>query len=276
MKGKGDKKTFILQRDETINKKYRRSSLGAGNLNKNYQLMVKHSTLKNNLVQSSKNIQGGSVQIKSAFLEDDDDKEQEVVLAANQQQEFNQNRRDHSDVESMIEDESEESLSDSENPVNTDPATKLGSQGENRSRGAKDSKKSSSRENDMLKLRHVKVNVLQPFFDDNFKDFYLKQMVLKNLDKILMAAMSLLISITINLITNFIYQDSSTDMWTSRILEIVCILGLALFVALYNSDVMVQSPLITKGYLGVIIAVSMISRLIEIYYLHMNDVGEIK
>lgn len=91
----------------------------------------------------------------------------------------------------------------------------------------------------MLKLRNVKVNVMQPFFDDNFKDFYLKQMVLKNLDKILMAAMSLLISITINLITNFIYQDSNTDMWTSRILEIVCILGLALFVALYNSDVMV-------------------------------------
>jgi len=91
----------------------------------------------------------------------------------------------------------------------------------------------------MLKLRHVKVNVMQPFFDDNFKDFYMKQMVLKNLDKILMAAISLLISITINLITNFIYQDSNADMWTRRILEIVCISGLALFVAIYNSDVMV-------------------------------------
>lgn len=122
----------------------------------------------------------------------------------------------------------------------------------------------------MLRMRNVKVDVMKPFYDENFKDFYLKQMVLKNIDKVLIAAVSLLISITINLITNFIYEDPGTNLWTSRILEIVCILGLALFVALYNSDIMAQSPLVTKAYLGVIIAVSMISRLIELYYLHLN------
>ena len=128
----------------------------------------------------------------------------------------------------------------------------------------------------MLRLRNVKVNVLRPFFDDNFKDYYLKQMVLKNLDKIFVAAISLLLSIAINLITNFIYEDVNNNLWTSRIIEMVCILGLGLFLALYTSDFMVESPLITKGYLGTIIALSMISRLIEIYYLHVNKMKETK
>ena len=188
-----------------------------------------------------------------------------------------QSKKDLTDVESIIEDETDESYSDSEVPGQNNGSPAPGSSGGNQAAGkSKDSKKSSTKENDMLKLRNVKVNVLRPFYDENFKDFYLKQMVLKNLDKIFVAAISLLVSIAINLITNFIYEDQESNLWASRILEIVCILGLALFMALYNSDIMVQSPLITKVYLGAIIVVSMVSRLVEIYYLHINDLEETK
>lgn len=278
MKGKGDKKTYILQRDETINKKYRRSTIGAGNLNKNYQLLVRQTVPQQGQLKTGQNSETPTIQIKSAFLDDEDEKDAaEPAQGSGEQVGFLESRREIADVESMIEDETEEYQSDSEDPADNKSLPAQGSSGQNQTAGkGKDQKKSSNKENDMLKLRNVKINVMRPFYDENFKDFYLKQMVLKNLDKIFVAAISLLLSITINLITNFIYEDQESNLWASRILEIVCILGLALFIALYNSDIMVQSPLITKVYLGVIIVVSMVSRLVEIYYLHINEMEDIK
>ncbi len=129
------------------------------------------------------------------------------------------------------------------------------------------------KENRMLKLKNTKVNLMNPFFDKNFQNFYLKQMMLKNINRVYFSTIALLLSILVSSLTNFIIEgDSSNSLWAARVIEIFCVLALCLFLALYNAEIVMESPFFSKIYLGFVIAFSILSRLIEIYFLHAENV----
>lgn len=84
--------------------------------------LVKPHTGKISHVQKN-----SGIPIKSAFLEDEDEKDnQEPALGSSEQNGFLQSRRDIPDVESMIEDVTEESESDSENTRDDKTASSQG------------------------------------------------------------------------------------------------------------------------------------------------------
>jgi hypothetical protein len=78
-------------------------------------------------------------------------------------------------------------------------------------------------------------------------------------------------------ITTFIIDgDSSERLWASRLMEVVCILALSLFLALYNADIVIEMPKFSKIYLGGVIAVSMFSRILEIYVVHIWGADDLR
>ena len=270
MKGKGNKNTFILQRKEDLEKVDRRSSVFVASnsfvpIQKLHQAFKPKNQLdsKNQSPEGSKFKVDSQNNIEGLVLDSRNSKEDESSDEISIQEE-NLNNDDFESIvdnESMQDNSEDADIQEDKNRIKNLPS--IVDKSVNQSK--------TQKENEMLRINKFKVNVMKPFFHDNFKEFYLKQMMLKNLNKVFLSTLALMLSILLSAMTSLILSTGQEiGQFYSRLMELFCILALVLFLALYNADIVLESPRFSKIYLGSVIILSMSSRIVEIYVIHIQ------
>ena len=128
-----------------------------------------------------------------------------------------------------------------------------------------------------MKVKQLQLDIMKPFKnkDKKFEKYFLKQMILKNQNRIHFSIILLIVETISRTVLNLLDNDVKEVDWVSSILDIIILVALCMFLTLTSASVPREHPLFAKYYLALIFLSRFSSRMIEIFLtqIHYSDLN---